>query len=904
MKKIFRYTLMLCAAACIGGNLFAQIGVNPKIGQFYYALDETSLTCTLDAEMLALPPENSYKFLTNVTIPATVTYKGKTYKVTAIRESVFPYDSKLETLTFAPGCNLKTLYNIADRGFKYLKTVKGDLKQVKTIYGLGAGEALETFDAELRDLETIKYRAFAGCKNLKKFNFLSVKDKLKTIEMQAFEDCANLEDHPFNALCKGLKTVEKQAFWGCEKLQDIYLPEGLEKLGAGAIAGVDAVVLAPGNNKFKLIDGLLYNKDKTEVIFCPHSPDKKVTFPSGLKKIGAYAFAKCNLYYYGMDMTSGQVEEIGAGAFQECSIHDLTIPESVKTIGAGAFAKSDLSDLEIPESIDTIPAGMVRGCPYLKHVLLPASITVIEAVAFSELPKLKALFCMMPNLDTVEIDPGAIDDYHVFTLPGGASEERKNAKVFVPKGTKEQYQNSEIFSGAGYTPAGFKEENCIEFYKFKEGDLWYQELTDSTVAVTYENYWSPYWTSYPAGADSIVEVPESVTHLGQTYSVTEITENAFGGLKLKGLTLPSSIKVIQTNAFAYLKLPALRLPEGLDSINNWLSTLGKIDSVFLPASLKFLPDTDMFIGGFCESKYFEVHPDNARYMSEDGRVYNKTQNKLIASPNTHEDSVFFVPASVDTIGNFALLISDNLKVLSLPASIKYIGEGGLSLISNLDAVYCNSKRPQEITLHPKAFEYTSKDTLYVPVGTKSLYQNLDGWKEFKFIKEINIQVDSLSVNKTAITLGLDETEQLHAVLHPGNATNMNVTWSSADANIATVDENGVVTPVAEGTVTITVTSEDGNKTATCTVTVQKNGTTAVEDVQASQVQLYPNPSQGVFFVEVPSEGQLRLMNLTGQVVEEVHLQAGKNSLEIREPGMYLVHITGKDYRTVKKVLIQ
>ena len=58
---------------------------------------------------------------------------------------------------------------------------------------------------------------------------------------------------------------------------------------------------------------------------------------------------------------------------------------------------------------------------------------------------------------------------------------------------------------------------------------------------------------------------------------------------------------------------------------------------------------------------------------------------------------------------------------------------------------------------------------------------------------------------------------------PENATNKNITWSSNNEEVATV-ENGVITAKKEGTAIITVTTEDGNKQVSCNVTVEKNKT--------------------------------------------------------------------------------
>ena len=78
----------------------------------------------------------------------------------------------------------------------------------------------------------------------------------------------------------------------------------------------------------------------------------------------------------------------------------------------------------------------------------------------------------------------------------------------------------------------------------------------------------------------------------------------------------------------------------------------------------------------------------------------------------------------------------------------------------------------------------------------------------------------VTLNQTEATLtSKGSTTQLTATVEPGDAVNKNVTWTSSDPGVATVDANGLVTAVANGTVTITVTTEDGGFTATATITV-------------------------------------------------------------------------------------
>lgn len=104
-----------------------------------------------------------------------------------------------------------------------------------------------------------------------------------------------------------------------------------------------------------------------------------------------------------------------------------------------------------------------------------------------------------------------------------------------------------------------------------------------------------------------------------------------------------------------------------------------------------------------------------------------------------------------------------------------------------------------------------------------------------------VPVTSVSLNKTSLELTEGETAQLNATVLPETATNRNVTWSSNAPGVATVDSSGKVTAVAPGTATITVTTADGGKTATCVVTVTA-ATVPVTGVTLSQTQasLYCN----------------------------------------------------------------
>ena len=104
-----------------------------------------------------------------------------------------------------------------------------------------------------------------------------------------------------------------------------------------------------------------------------------------------------------------------------------------------------------------------------------------------------------------------------------------------------------------------------------------------------------------------------------------------------------------------------------------------------------------------------------------------------------------------------------------------------------------------------------------------------------------VPVEGISLDKSAAAISGAGTEQLSASVLPSNASNKTVNWSSSDERVATVDAAGTVTSVGKGTATITATTADGGKTATCEVTVS-NPVTSVE-VDASSLALRKGESK-------------------------------------------------------------
>ena len=116
-----------------------------------------------------------------------------------------------------------------------------------------------------------------------------------------------------------------------------------------------------------------------------------------------------------------------------------------------------------------------------------------------------------------------------------------------------------------------------------------------------------------------------------------------------------------------------------------------------------------------------------------------------------------------------------------------------------------------------------------------------GRLDFKYIigssnERPNVAVTSVVLDQTSCNLLINETTQLTATINPGFADNKNVTWSSNAESVATVDANGLVTAKSAGTATITVTTADGGKTATCIVNVVAALTDAIYHANAYFVE--------------------------------------------------------------------
>lgn len=128
-----------------------------------------------------------------------------------------------------------------------------------------------------------------------------------------------------------------------------------------------------------------------------------------------------------------------------------------------------------------------------------------------------------------------------------------------------------------------------------------------------------------------------------------------------------------------------------------------------------------------------------------------------------------------------------------------------------------------------------------------------------------VEISSVSLNKTSLTLYTNgSSERLEATVKPTSASNKTVIWSSSDTSVATVNSSGTVTPISAGTAVITARTINGDKTATCKVTVIKGSGKVkdfeIEKLSKSSVKFTWSGTNGKTLVEIKKSNSSRVVD--------------------------------------------
>ena len=341
MKKTISILLALVMALSVF-SVMALAEETPDIT--YEVLSEEEKTCKVTGAKAGI---------VDLVIPAEI----DGYKVVYIDNRAFWSNKEIETVQIPD-----SVERIGQLVFSKTALYKNDANWENDVLYVGkfvivAKSTLEGEYAIKAGTTVMADGAFRSCKKLTK---ITIPEGMKAISLLAFRDCETLAEVVFPST---LKSIGSYAFLHCTALKAVTLPESLEKIGSYSFndsgltdvtipasvkeidkyafchcADLTAINVAEANENYSSASGILYNKDKTTVVYVPYNVDYST----------------------------------------------FELPETVTTIGKGAFEGATFEEFEIPETVTTIENAAFEGCANLKKVKIPASVTEIADNAFAK----------------------------------------------------------------------------------------------------------------------------------------------------------------------------------------------------------------------------------------------------------------------------------------------------------------------------------------------------------------------------------------------------------------------------------------------------------------------------------------------------------------------------------------
>ena len=681
MKKL-RFILLSIVVLLVSGR--AEAYDFESGGLYYNILDADAKTVEVTCENYT-DWDTKANYSGDIVVPATVSNGGITYSVIKIGQLAFK-GSEITSLTLSEG----------------IETIEQDI--CEGCYSLASLSLPST-------LRTIGYAAFWNC------------DALRTIDLP-----------------EGLTTLGNNVFSYCNSIKTVYLPSTLSSIGDGSFTGTTSLlsvisrISVPFEVNMNVFAQSQWNNETQSNTYIPCSAtlyvpvgttskyqafegwkmfsdivegEPKETTVNGLNY--SYVDGRGTATVIGradeelrnitipatvsIDGKKYNVKEVGVGAFQSCGIDTLIIQEGVEVISKNAFRNNqgNLRSVTLPTSLRTIGEGAFYNCYGIRNLIIPNGVTSIGKEAFRECYNIQKLelpatltsigeYAFYPTRDLSVVTSRITNPFEIgqsVFCTGWTWENdnqlftRSSATLYVPDGSKSAYQAIDGWN---------------MFADIIEG-----ELKETTVNGLNYSYVDGNGTATVIGrADEElrnITIPATVSIDGNKYNVKEVGVGAFQSCYIDTLIIQEGVEIISRNAFRY--------------------NYGNLRSVTLPTSL--------------------------RTIGEGAFYYCYGIRSLI------------IPNGVTSIGKEAFRECYNIQKLELPVTLTSIGEYAFSRINNLSTVTSRIQNPFAISQNVFCTDWTwendkqiftkSSAILYVPSGTKSAYQTIDGWNMFADVME-------------------------------------------------------------------------------------------------------------------------------------------------------------------------